>query len=177
MERLSRPYRRTVAPVVVTVVAALAALAACTPGAAPAPPPAGVPSPTATATHGRWPPDDHIEQPPPFEVRYGDRALLLYAFTFCHAGGCADGVDEDPPSVGSAAELFVRVPVPELTALDVAAAPPGPRGDVEHLGDGWWRVDLTDADGAEGEHRVSIMASSASGGGDMVAEVLWSAPG
>lgn len=172
MEHLSRPRRSTVVPVVVT----LAALAACTPGAATATPPAAVPSPAATATHGRWSADDHIEQPPPFEVRHGDRALLLYAFTFCHAGGCADGVAEDPPSVGSATELFVRVPVPELTELDVGAALPGPRADVEHLGDGWWRVTLSDADGAEGEQRVSITATSGAGGGDMVAEVLWTSP-
>lgn len=170
MERLCRPPRRTFGP----VVAALAALAACAP--APAPAPAAVPSATATATHGRWPADDDIEQPPPFEVRYDDRALLLYAFTFCHAGGCADGVDEDPPSVGSAAELFVRVPVPELTELDVGAAPPGPQGVVSALGDGWWRAVLTGADAAGGEHRVSITAASGAGGGDMVAEVLWTAP-
>jgi len=158
-------------------LAALAGvLAACAPAGAGAP--SGVPSPTATATHGEWPPGGDVAQPPPFEVRYDREALLLHPFTFCHEGGCVDGVDEDPPSVGPATVLFVHVPVPELDELTVTEAPespeasgvPGVEATTEHLGHGWWRVDLT---GPDGEHRLSLFAGSDAGAGDMVAEVRW----
>jgi len=180
-----------VLPLVALTTAALAgALAACAPGGAAGAPPPGVPSPTATATHGLWPPDaEGIEQPRPFEVRYGDRALLLHPFTFCADQGCADGFDEHPPAVGDVTELFVHVPLDgdveltvsevegdeiegdavegnEVRAADVAT-------EAEELGDGWWRVRLS---GPAGEHLISLFAGG-DGAGDMIAEVLWTGGG
>ncbi|MFF2454524.1 hypothetical protein [Isoptericola sp. NPDC058082] len=173
---------RTLALVALATAVLTGALVACAPGGAPRAPPSGVPSPTATATHGRWPPDaEGIVQPRPFEVRYGDRALLLHPFTFCADQGCADGFDEHPPAVGDATELFVHVPLDgdvELTVTEVEGdAVRTVEGAVEasaaELGDGWWRVRLS---GPAGEHLISLFAGG-DGAGDMIAEVLWTGGG
>jgi len=187
------PFRTPAAPVrrVATALAAagvLALLAGCAGAEGPqpvggevgGPAPAGVPSPTATASHGAWPGEQDLDQPPPFEVRTDDVVLSLYAHTFCHGSGCADGADEDPPSVGSPATLFVRVPVDAFTelsaslhadddlcdgrAVEAAAAP---------LGGGWWAVTPR---GPAGEYRLSLFAAG-DGSGDMVGDVLWTTPG
>ncbi|MFE6970815.1 hypothetical protein [Isoptericola sp. NPDC057653] len=182
---------RSTAPRALALAALSAALtgglAACAPAGAAGPPP-GVPSPTATATHGLWPPDaEGIEQPRPYEVRYDDRALVLYPFTFCADQGCADGFDDHPPSVGDVSELFVHVPLDgdaELTVTEVPAdladvvEPDGSTATeveaaTERLGDGWWQVRV---DGPPGEHRLSLFTGG-DGAGDMIADVVWTGLG
>lgn len=156
-------------------------LAACAdPVAGPAgPPSASLPSPTATATHGAWSDGGGMEQPPPFQVRYGADVLELYAYTFCYRNGCVDGIDDDPPSVGSPNEIFVRVPVEAFDDLVVSQSADGDlcdgrrvEAEAEHLGDGWWRVSPR---GPAGEYRVSLFARG-DGAGDMVADVWWETP-
>jgi hypothetical protein len=46
-------------------------------------------------------------RPPPFQVRYTDDVLELYAFTFCYRNGCVDGFD-DEPTVGRVAGRDLR---------------------------------------------------------------------
>ncbi|MFD6175412.1 MULTISPECIES: hypothetical protein [unclassified Isoptericola] len=176
---------RALALTALTTVALTGALAACAQGGADgtgsaAGPPPGVPSPTATATHGLWPPDaEGIEQPRPFEVRYDGRALLLYPFTFCADQGCADGFDDHPPSVGDVDQLLVHVPLEgdvELTVGEVEADEVRDGAVVataEELGGGWWQVGLT---GPAEERLISLFAGG-DGAGDMVAEVLWTGGG
>ncbi|PRZ05120.1 hypothetical protein BCE75_10898 [Isoptericola sp. CG 20/1183] len=165
---------RTAAVTGLGVVVALG-LAACVGDPAGGPPPAVVPTPSATQVHGRWPDSDDTAQPPPFEVRTGHDALLLYPFTYCYRQGCADGVDDDPPSVGNPPEMFVHVPVAEFDELTVSLTPdaddaarPVP-ANVAELGDGWWRVTLR---GLAGDHRLTLFAVG-DGAGDMVADVRW----
>jgi hypothetical protein len=129
-----------------------------------------------TITHGERH-DTDVEQPPPFRIRYGDAELQLNPVTYCYTRGCVDGVDDDPPSVGSPSELFVFVPVSQFEELTVTQTEGGDPctgrsfvADVEPLGDGWWSVRPL---GPAGDYQVSIFAS---GGGDMAAELLWSTP-
>ena len=144
------------------------------------PPPDGVPSPVTTTRHGAWDGDAGIDQPPPFEVRWDDRSLVLFAHTFCHRSGCADGFDDDPPSAGSPGTLFVRVPVEGLTELTVSQHPAeddpwegsAAEASVRPLGDGWWAVTPR---GPAGEYRVSLFAVG-DGAGDMIADLLWTSP-
>ncbi|MCK9793097.1 hypothetical protein M1843_04970 [Isoptericola sp. 4D.3] len=150
-------------------------LAACAPGGPSGAPPTAVPSPTTTATHGRWPADGQVEQPPPFELRHAGASLLLYPFTFCAESGCADGFDDAPPSIGDADELFVHVPVAGYTELVVGEVeadevrPAEVEVVVERLDDAWWRLRLA---GPPGDHLLSLYAGG-DGSGDMIAEVIW----
>jgi hypothetical protein len=140
--------------------------------------PTGVPpSPTVTLTHGQRHTDTGIEQPPPFRVRYGTTELHLHPVTYCYTGGCVDGVDEDPPSVGSPEELFVFVPVggfDELTVSQLGGDDYCTGRHVEAettpLGEGWWSVRPR---GPAGAYRVSLFAG---GGGDMIADLRWTTP-
>ncbi|GAA1737662.1 hypothetical protein GCM10009809_35920 [Isoptericola hypogeus] len=177
--RLPRP------PTLATVVLLVALLGACAgEGFATLPPaaaPSAVPSPTATTAHGEWPATEvEVEQPPPFEVRHAGEALLIYPHSFCNATGCADGADEHPPSVGSPAEVYVRVPVATFTELRVSGAPvdnrcaePADEYAVEPLGEGWWRVTPR---GAADERRVTLFADGGDGSGSMGADLRWTTP-
>jgi hypothetical protein len=159
----------------------LLGLAACATGydpiePGPAPPSAVLPEPTVTITHGPRH-DLSIEQPPPFRVRYGHTELHLNPTTYCYTGGCVDGVDDNPPSVGSPEELFVFVPVKQFDELIVSQVEGSDRcagrnveAEVTPLGDGWWSVRPR---GPAGNYGVSLFAR---GGGDMVADLLWQTP-
>ncbi|PUB26960.1 hypothetical protein C8K30_105188 [Promicromonospora sp. AC04] len=165
-------------PAVPAVLLALL-LAGCAESATGAPP-TSVPSPTATTTHGnKWPDDADMDQPPPFEVRYDDEALVLYPYTFCYDNGCADGFDEDPPSIGSPARIYVHVAVAgfsELAVSQVAGDYDDPdltvEADAEPLGNGWW---LVTPRGPADTYLVELFASG-DGAGDMVADVRWETP-
>jgi hypothetical protein len=137
-----------------------------------------MPSPTATITHGEW--AGEPSQPPPFIVRYDGVELRLFAFTYCYVNTCADGLDDDPPSVGSPAELLVFVPVPEFTQLVVSQAAgsdgTGQQEPVQAtgLGHGWWSVRPGDT---AGDYLVDLFATSEGPGGDMAARLRWTVPG
>ena len=139
--------------------------------------PVQVPSARATITHGS-------QGGPVFEVRYADTALELAAYTFCTSGGgvgrCVDGVDADPPRIGSPPEVFVRVSVAEFDKLEVSQAPESDSDQmiaarVESLGGQWWRV-RPSASSKAGTYRVSLFASG-NGTGDMAADVIWEVKG
>lgn len=141
-------------------------------------PPAAVPEPSETissgARHGT-----EVQQPAPFLVRYGQTELRLEAVTYCYRSGCVDGVDENPPSVGSPEELFVFVPVPEfreLTVSQVAGGDPcvgrSVAPEVTSLGGGWWSVKPL---GPADDYKVDLFASG-QGSGDMVASLRWDTP-
>lgn len=146
------------------------------------PPPAAVPTPTATTTHGTWSDDGEgagLEQPDPFEVRYDDESLVLYAYTFCYDDGCADGFDDNPPSIGSPEQIYVHVPVAGFTDLEVSQMTgshenPGRTvpADVEPLGDGWWQV----TPGGPADTYLVTLFTSGDGAGDMVADLRWETP-
>ena len=99
------------------IVAMIGALVAC--AGASLEPPAAVPQPTATISHGTRH-GTQVEQPPPFIVRYGLIELALEPVTYCFRSGCVDGIDEDPPRIGSPDELFVFVPISEFDELSVS---------------------------------------------------------
>ena len=121
-----------------------------------------------------------LSQPGPFVVRYDRTELQLQPFTYCVSNGCADGFDDDPPSVGSPDELLVFVPVREFDQLHV--------GQVERLGtrasdaawrrkslnsaSGWWSVRPR---GPAAEYVVDLFASG-EGAGDMIASLRWTTP-
>lgn len=166
------------------LIAALACvlLGGCTlilPGRGPTPPaPSPVPaSPTAVTSHG---PPGEMGAPPPFLVRYGGTELRLHAYTYCTYDGtrgvCADGGDNAPPSIGPVEELFVFVPMAGFDALDVSLSVPDGSGEpigvpAAALGGNWWQLR---PHAPHGSYRMSIFASgTGTGGGDMVADVLW----
>ena len=142
------------------------------------------PAPTATTTAGVR----HSEPvgPPPFRVRYDRQELVLHPHTSCY-DGCVDGVDSDPPDIGSPAEIQVYVPVEEFE-LSVHAreltSPPRPdepsfdatcggrsfEMPVEDLGDGWYSVR---ASGPAAHYDVELFAQ---GGGDMIGSLRWRTP-
>lgn len=110
--------------------------------------------------------------------------LVLAPYTFCYStattGGCADGIDNDPPSIGSPGEIFVFVPVEQFDELvvhqttedDLSGATV--TAEAEFLGSGWWVVRPR---GPADDYRVSIFASDTDTGvGDMVADVRWQTP-
>jgi hypothetical protein len=137
---------------------------------------AGLPAPTTTITSGRRHEGTGVEQPPPFQIRYGGTELHLQPVAYC-TNGCVDGVDEDPPSVGSPEEIFVYVPVASFDELLVGQTEVGDEctartvdAEVTPLGAGWWEVRPR---GLAGEYRVSIFAR---GGGDMIASIRWTTP-
>jgi hypothetical protein len=142
------------------------------------------PAPTATSTGGVR----HSEPvgPPPFRVRYDRQELVLHPHTSCY-DGCVDGVDSDPPDIGSPAEIQVYVPVEEFE-LSVYAreltSPPRPgeptfdatcggrsfEMPVEDLGDGWYSVR---ASGPAAHYAIELFAQ---GGGDMIGSLRWRTP-
>ncbi len=144
-------------------------------------PPSPVPSSASTtATHGPAGPP-WTGSPPPFVVRYGTSELRLAPFTYCYhdgsSGVCADGFDNDPPSIGSPDEVFVLVPVAEFDQLEVSLTADEESGadagavPAKQLGDHWW---LVRPHAKPGSYRLTFFASGG-GAGDMVADVLWQA--
>lgn len=168
--------------VMVAVIGML--LAGCGPAstAAPREAPSPVPTPTITVRHGDQ--DAPAFRPKPFILRYRDTQLELQPYTYCwsggSSGGCADGVDDDPPVIGSPKEIFVFVPIKQFNQLVVTQAPQaGGAGQATEadsllLADGWWHVRPR---GPAGTYRVSIFAADNSadsgGSGDMVADIVW----
>jgi hypothetical protein len=152
-------------------------------------PPSVTPSrsaPTATITAGVRHDVTGPDGPPPFRVRYDRQELVLHPHTSCY-NGCVDGVDTDPPDIGSPAEIQVYVPVEEF-ALSVHAreltSPPRPEQPffnatcgghsfempVEDLGDGWYSVR---ASGPAAHYDIELFAQ---GGGDMIGSLRWRTP-
>lgn len=144
-------------------------------------PPGDLPEPRQTIAHGERH-GTEVTQPGPFVVRYDDTELHLEPFTYCYSsgfsGGCVDGFDEHPPSVGSPDELLVFVPVSGFTSLsatqfetDTSTECGGRYIDAEttELGDGWWRVR---PNGTAGDYQVDLFASG-DGAGDMAASLMW----
>ena len=159
-------------------------LAAC--GSAPAgpsvdPAPAPVPSPTTSIAHH----DERGPEPWPgaFRIRYGDHELILGPSTYCATEGtegvCVDGYDMSPPSIGAPEEIFVFVPAAEFTGLTVSQHVDQQEciGSIDaftkSLGGGWWSVHPR---GPGADYRVSLSASTDSGGGSMIADFLWNTP-
>ncbi len=169
----------------VAVAAVVLALLTACGQARPEPPatataPSDVPSPTAVATHGAWENAMGGDMTQPrFLVRNGGTELELFAHTFCVRGGCVDGFDDDPPSVGSPAELFVFVPFEEFDELIVTQRA-GDDGctarsfaaQATALGDGWWRVESI---GPAAPYGVELFARG-NGAGDMIANLRWTTP-
>lgn len=129
-------------------------------------PPVPVPTPTETLDHGRL----SQQGPPPFVVRYDSTELRIAAAGWCWNSGCADGIDLDPPSIGSPDDVLVFIPDFDLlTAVQVS----GERytcdsrtldAKTEDLGGGWWRVT---PQGPADDYTVDLFASQ--GGGDVLA--------
>ncbi len=173
--------RRTAAVLALACSALLCgALVACGAGTPlPADPPLPVPSPTATLDHGQVSP----QGPPPFVVRYDSTELRIAAAAWCWSNGCADGIDLDPPSIGSPDEVLVFIPdFDRLQATQVS----GERhtcesrtleAATEDLGGGWWRVV---PQGPADDYTVDLFASRGGelftppgGTGDMFASLRW----
>ncbi|GAA5034184.1 hypothetical protein ACFQRL_14965 [Microbacterium fluvii] len=160
-------------------IAMIGMLCACASARPLVDPPGAAPTPTETIVGG-----ERYEDAPPgpgaFVVRYGQTELHLDPVTYCAAGGCVDGVDPDPPSVGSPDELLVFVPVASFDTLSVSQFSGG--GDycsgrwvqavTTELGDGWWQVTPR---GPAGDYRIELFAGG-SGTGDMAATLRWTTP-
>ncbi|HXH77434.1 hypothetical protein [Nocardioides sp.] len=150
--------------------------------------PTATPSePSSTSTSGEEGGPGGIEPPPPFRVWHDGRELVLHPHTYCYGGGCVDGVNLDPPDVGSPEEIQVHVPVQEF-ALSVYAQEltREPRPDdpsfnatcggrsfevpVEDLGDGWYALRPA---GPTALYDIQLFAQ---GGGDMIASLHWRTP-
>jgi hypothetical protein len=112
--------------------------------------------------------------PPPFVLRYDDRELALRPHTFCYDNGCADGMPEGPPDIGRPNEVQIFVPVEgwELSATFRSGGACGRHQTVSPSprGDGWF---LLRPAGHAGSYAVDLFAS---GGGDMIAQFLWTTP-
>ena len=137
------------------------------------PPADAASSPSATTTAG--PAMTGVTAPPPFRLRYDDQELALRPFAFCYENGCADGMAEHPPSIGSPSEVRVFVPVKgwELGATFVTADEKcGREQTVQPTEDDGWYV-LRPA-GPAGSYHVDLFAQ---GQGDMVARFDWTTPG
>jgi len=139
------------------------------PGAIPQPPGA-TPAPTHTVEHGPQG-EAPFAAPGPFVIRYDGVELRLHPSTYCVAGGCVDGFDDDPVSVGSPSELLVYTGLTGFDDLVVTqtASPdtPGIPSPVSNLGDGWWLVEPA---GPAEEYRVELFAG---GDGDSIADLMW----
>lgn len=140
-------------------------------------PPGGAPTPTATVEAGPAH-SDEVRQTGPFVIRHEATELRLWPHTFCFAGGCADGYDADPPSVGTASELLVRFDetgfeslVVEQFSDDDYCASRTMNAAVTDLGDGWWRVAPV---GPAGEYRVMLFVQGSAG--DAAGDVRWTIP-
>ncbi|GAA3942056.1 hypothetical protein [Microbacterium soli] len=158
---------RTALPV---LLAALALLAGCAadPGHAPGP------APTSTTQAGPV----HGAGPGPFIIRHDGAELRLMPHTFCSKGGCVDGVDPDPPSIGAPAELLVAFPDEGFDELIATQISDGDIctgrtvvAEVSDTGDGWWRVRPA---GPAGDYRLSLFARGSAG--DAAADLLWTTP-
>lgn len=142
--------------------------------------PSPVPTAMATITHGDTENGPSF-RPPPFRVLYGSTELRLAPYTFCAfqpdgMGGCADGFDPDPPSIGSPGQIMVFVPVTGMTDLSVSQlidkSGCSVEAHVQRLAGGWW---LVEPSGPRNTYRVSLFATG-EGAGDMVADLLWATP-
>jgi hypothetical protein len=134
-------------------------------------PGSGPGSPTATTTAGPDNTGGQVTPPPPFRLRHEHQELALQPYTWCYGNGCADGVAEDPPSIGSPDEIRVFVPVRgwDLVATFIAADEPcGREQTVEPTRDDGWFV-LRPV-GHAGRYNVDLFAQ---GQGDMVARFVW----
>jgi hypothetical protein len=134
-------------------------------------PGSGPGSPTSTTTSGPDMSGGEVTPPPPFRLRYEDQELALQPYTWCYSNGCADGVADDPPSVGSPGEVRVFVPVRgwDLVATFVSADKPcGREQTVEPTReDGWFVLRPV---GHAGRYNVDLFAQ---GRGDMVSRFVW----
>lgn len=137
-------------------------------------PATGPNAPTATTTAGPEMTGSGMSAPPPFVLRYADRELALRPHAFCYDNGCADGIPDDPPDIGSPREVEVFVPVEgwDLSATFQAGGVCGRHQTVtpSPQGDGWY---LLRPAGRAGSYAIELFAS---GGGDMIAQFLWTTP-
>lgn len=114
--------------------------------------------------------------PPPFRVAYPGHELRLHPHTWCYRAGCVDGVAPDPPSVGTAEELHVYVPL-RGWHLTATFTPEGARcGRLQSVEPA--RVEdgtfvLRPAGHAD-KYDVDLFAQGP--GGDMVARLRWTTP-
>lgn len=153
----------------------LTTLSGC--GSGPGEPPASAPAPTSTIdagpVHG-----DGVPQPGPFIVRYDDTELRLRPYTACTNGGCVDGFDPSPPTIGAPAELLVAFADAGYEHLEVTQR----SGDdecrartieasVTDVGNGWWRVSPA---GPAGDYTISLFAHGTAG--DAAADLRWTTP-
>ncbi|BDV29478.1 hypothetical protein [Microbacterium terricola] len=141
-------------------------------------PPGALPAPTETVTAGAEY-GTGMSGPGPFVIRYDGTELHLAPVTYCYGNACVDGVDEDPPSVGSPDELLVFVPVAGFDSLHVGQVEGDDyctgrsvEAEVVDLGDGWWSVRPR---GEAADYRVDLFAGG-EGSGDMAATLRWSTP-
>lgn len=165
---------RAAAMVILGMLTAVA-LGGCASGSAPEPP-GGGPTPTVTVNAG----GGGAGKPAAFIVRYDDTELRLWPYTWCFSNGCADGYDENPPSVGSPDALLVRFDEDGFDSLVATQFTDGVTSfcagrtvdaPVTDIGDGWWRVRPA---GAAGEYRLSLFAQGPAG--DAAADVRWTVP-
>ncbi|UNK71804.1 hypothetical protein [Microbacterium sp. H1-D42] len=167
---------RTAAIAVLLLVTAFT-LGGCAATSVPAPP-GGAPTPTATVDAGGAGVEG-MNRPGPFVIRYDGTELQLSPHTWCFTNGCADGVDENPPSVGSSDELLVRFDEDGFDSLvasqfsgdDDYCAGRTVEATVTDIGDGWWRVEPA---GPADDYRLSLFAFGSAG--DAAADVRWTVP-
>ncbi|MEU1971882.1 hypothetical protein ABZ477_09510 [Microbacterium sp. NPDC019599] len=162
--------RRRIALTAAAIIALASIPSACATPRGPGGSPGGAPAPTETLVHG-----SAEGGPPPFVVRYDQTELQLAATSWCYGNGCADGMDENPPSIGSPSEVLVFVPVTSFDELSVSQTS-GERwacdsrlleAVVEDLGGGWWSIEPR---GPADDYLIDLFAS---GDGDMAASFRW----
>jgi hypothetical protein len=154
------------------VLALVAMLAAC--GDEP------VPTSTAAPTSSTAAPEDPGGGPlqgPPDVVVHGDEGpVSLRPYTFCYGNGCADGTPpEDPPAVGSPAEVTVDFPLPGWTFsanLQAAGDECAREQHVDLERTGPTTFVLRPA-GPAATYRVDLFGQ---GDGDLFVRFLWTTP-
>jgi hypothetical protein len=115
------------------------------------------------------------EGPGAFRLEYDDDVLVLWPSTWCYSGGCVDGYDPHPVSVGGPAEIRVHVAVSGWS-LTASFKPTGERCGRDHavtpepVGDDWFVLRPA---GHADDYTVNLFAQ---GGGDMSASFRWVTP-
>lgn len=130
-------------------------------------------SATQTATGGPAISGTGQHGPPPYRLRYEAHELVLRPFGWCYNTACIDGIpDENPPSVGSQAEILVYVPFEDwdlvATFRRVGARGRGTQTVKPTQDDAGWYV-LRPV-GPPGRYDVDLFSQ---GEGDMAARFRW----
>ncbi|MBI4261823.1 MAG: hypothetical protein HY658_14815, partial [Actinobacteria bacterium] len=137
------------------------------------------PSPSPTTSASSEPTDGPLpDSPPPVTVRFFDRSLELFPYTYCYRTGCVAGAPGDLPDIGAPEHVTVEFPLDSwsFTAFFRPAGDECGRVQSTPLTETYWsRSFVLEPAGYSDTYDVTLFGE-AEEGGDLFVAFRWTTP-